>query len=114
MKIESYSFGKMKVGSTVYSSDLLIYNDEVNDSWWRKKGHRVSLKDLEWLLKKNPDYIIIGKGNPGLMKVPGNVIEALEKKGIEIFVGSTKKAVSKFNSLSDKNINIGAGFHLTC
>jgi len=47
------------------------------------------------------------------MKVPGEVVKALEAKGIEVTVEKTKAACDVFNRLSGK-AGVWAAFHLTC
>lgn len=47
--IESYTFGRMTVNGKHYSADLIIYpNGRLQDSWWRKEGHRLQLADIIW------------------------------------------------------------------
>ena len=113
MNIESYSFGKMVYGGKVYTSDLIIYPHRVDASWWREKGHLLQMKDLGEILKENPDILIIGTGNMGIMKVPGELQEQLLGENIELYVERTKKAVDIFNS-TDKIKKVIAAFHLTC
>jgi len=33
--IESYSFGQMVIDGQEYTSDLIIFPDRINSSWWR-------------------------------------------------------------------------------
>lgn len=43
MHIENYNFGEIKIDGKTYTSDVIIYKDKVEDSWWRKEGHNFSL-----------------------------------------------------------------------
>ena len=113
MKIEAYSFGEMVYGGKVYTSDLIIYPEGVNPSWWRLKGHYLQREDLEEILKEVPDILIIGTGKMGVMKVPRELREQLSREGIELYVERTQKAVEIFNAV-DKNKKVIAAFHLTC
>ena len=113
MKIEAYEFGKMIYGGQTYTSDLIIYPDRVDPSWWRLKGHLLQIVDLEDILKKEPDILIIGTGAMGIMKVPGELKKQLEEKNIELYVQRTGKAVEVFNS-ADKSKTVIGAFHLTC
>lgn len=113
MKIEQYIFGRMKINGESYTSDLIIYPDRINPSWWRKKGHLVQMEDLDEILNQKPDILIIGTGYMGLMKVEQKVKEELTNLTIKFYIKKSKDAVEIFNNIQiDKKV-IGA-FHLTC
>jgi len=113
MKIEQYIFGKIKINGESYSSDLIIYSDKINTSWWREKGHLVQIKDIDEILKYKPDILIIGTGYMGLMKVEQKVKEELSNLKIKFYIERNKKAVEIFNNIqTDKKVV--AAFHLTC
>ncbi len=113
MKIESYGFGKMVYGGKTYRSDLIIYPDRVDPSWWRQQGHLLQMEDLEEILKEKPGILIIGTGYMGVMKVPATLKEQLENIGIEFYAERSRKAVKHFNSVY-KTKKVIAAFHLTC
>ncbi|MEW6052374.1 MAG: Mth938-like domain-containing protein [Nitrospirota bacterium] len=113
MKIEHYSFGRMSIGGTTYTSDLIIYPGRVDASWWRKTGHMLEVADLQEVLAARPQVLLIGTGAHGLMKVPKETRDYLESRDIEVFVQKTDKAAELFNTLqTDKTVI--AAFHLTC
>lgn len=111
--IESYVFGRMIIEGQTYTSDLIIFPDRINHSWWRKSGHRLCLEDIKEVLKEEPEVIIIGTGFTDLMKVEEDVKRHAQSKGILLIIEKTKNAVQKFNELSSKKKTVGA-FHLTC
>jgi len=111
--IEGYSFGLMVIKGQKYTSDLIIFPDKVQDSWWRKSGHKLSLQDLEGILKEEPEILVIGTGFVGLMKVEEEVKNYAREKWIILIIEKTKQAVQKFNELAPSKKTIGA-FHLTC
>ena len=113
MNIKSYSFGKMVVDGQAYKSDLIIYPDKINSSWWRKEGHLVQSKDLSDILAVNAEVLIIGTGYFGLMKVPDELRKELIGRNIELYIEKTSRAVEIFNSINIKKMTIAA-FHLTC
>ncbi|MFC2146263.1 MTH938/NDUFAF3 family protein, partial [Acidobacteriota bacterium] len=96
-----------------YTSDLIIYPDRVDPSWWRQKGHLLQIEDLKDILKEGPGILIIGTGVMGVMRVPKELKKQLEAKSIELYVERTGKAVEVFNSADKRKKVIGA-FHLTC
>lgn len=112
-KIESYEFGKIKIDGKTYTSDLLVFSDRVHENWWRKEGHTLCLDDLRLVLKNKPEVLIVGSGYNGLMKVPKEVVEKIEKLGIKLIIRPTSEAVSIFNELV-KRKKAAAALHLTC
>jgi len=113
MHIDGYVFGRIIIDKKSYASDVIIYPDRVDPSWWRKEGHYLQKEDLSGIIAAKPDILIVGTGNMGVMLVPEDTIIFLEGKGIEVHVEKTGKAIEIFNSQpADKKV-IGA-FHLTC
>ena len=113
MKIDSYSFGKIMVDGTKYTSDIIILKNRVIDSWWRKDGHKLYIVDIEEALKEKPDILIVGTGAYGVLKVLQETIDYLNEHGIELIVLKTDQAVERFNKES-KEKTVYAALHLTC
>ena len=111
--IDSYSFGRIVIDGKTYTSDVIIYPDKVNDSWWRKSGHLLQIEDLTDVIQCNPEVLIVGTGANGLMKVPNDIKQFLESKGIELIFEETRKACETYNELKGRR-KIVAAFHLTC
>ncbi len=111
--IDSYSFGKIIIDKKMFTSDVIIYPEEVNDSWWRKSGHLLQKEDLTEIIQYNPDVLIVGTGDNGLMKVPKDIKHFLESRGIELISEKTRKACDIYNKLKGKR-KIVAALHLTC
>jgi hypothetical protein len=113
MKISHYSFGRIVVDGKSYTSDIIIYPDSVEGSWWRKEGHNLSLDDLKGVIDAEPQVLIIGTGYNGEMKVPDEAVEALSSRGIEVHALRTTQAVELYNRL-EQDGNVIAALHLTC
>jgi hypothetical protein len=114
MKIDAYSFGSITIEGKTFTSDVVIYPDRVDPSWWREEGHRLAIIDLEKVLKAEPEVLIIGTGYAGLMSVPDQVRNFLVSKGIELRVEKTTKAVDLYNEARQAGQKVVAAFHLTC
>lgn len=112
--IGHYAFGTMTVSKKQYSTDLKIINGQVYTDWWRKSGHSVDIEDVTDIIKAKPDFLIIGSGKLGLMKVSARVRQHIEGIGIKVVVEATSKAVETFNRMYADGTNVAAGFHLTC
>lgn len=112
--IESYDFGEIVIDGKTYTSDIIIYPECVNSSWWRKTSHELGAYDIpDEVFKQNPDLILVGTGSPGLMKVLPESKKLIESKGIKLLVEDTQKACETYNQLSKKQ-KVIALFHLTC
>ncbi len=113
MIIEHYSFGKILIHGKQYNSDVIVYPDRVDASWWREKGHELHIDDLKDVFEAKPEILVVGTGYLGLMKVPQQTIGYVETKGIKIYIERTSRAVDTYNRLQ-KNANVIAALHLTC
>ena len=111
--IDSYEFGVIVINGKRYSADVIIYPDRVKDDWWRREGHQLCIDDLEDVIEQNPDVILVGTGNSGLMKVLSETEKHIKSKGIKLVVQSTKDACKTYNQLSSSQ-KVIALLHLTC
>lgn len=112
--ITDYSFGRIVVEDREYTSDLIIYPDHIQGDWWREKGHRLGLSDLDEVLEYETDFLVVGQGAFGRMKANKEVDEALEERGIEIIAERTGEAINTFNKLLEEDERVVAALHLTC
>lgn len=111
--IESYSFGQIVIDGKRYTSDVIVYPERVNASWWREQGHSLCAGDLKDIMAAKPEVLIIGCGASGVLKVPQETREYLDSLGIELLDVPTKTACELYNELHDKK-RVVAGLHLTC
>jgi hypothetical protein len=115
MVINSYSFGCMMIDGKQYTKDLIILPDgTILHPWWRKTGHTLAMSDIQDAIATSPDILVVGTGNPGLMKPEGDLCKALETMGIETRVMPTKEATKEYNALRGQGKNVAGCFHLTC
>lgn len=111
--INSYSFGVIEIDGRRYRSDVIIYPDRIDDSWWRQEGHNLVLEDIMSILDYNPDILVVGTGCYGAMRVSSEVREDMKSRGIRLVAEKTGDAVRTFNELSANN-KVVAALHLTC
>ena len=114
MHIDSYQFGKIIIDGVNYSSDCLIFGDTVQSDWWRKQGHSLSAEDLQPVITAKPSVLIVGCGASALMKVSEETRQTLQENNIQTEALDTRKAVERFNELSQAGVNVAAALHLTC
>lgn len=113
MRIEHYRFGKITIQGKEYTSDVIIYPDRVDASWWRKEGHYLQKPDLTDIVAAKPELLIVGTGAHGVMTVPESTIAFLESHNIAVLVERTDKAVELFNN-QPTGKKVIAALHLTC
>ena len=114
MKIDNCSFGTVVINGKTYRDDLIILpNGEILKPWWRKRGHQLSMDDLQDLIGSSPEVIVAGTGVSGGVKPDKNLERDLTKLAIEFIAVPNEEAIKIFNKLAPKK-RVGAGFHLTC
>ncbi len=114
MSIEHYEFGRITIDGETYRSDVIVWPEEVDDSWWRVEGHGLCREDLEPLLSKDPDVLIIGTGAHGAMAVPPEMVRYMAGRASEVHVERTGRACEIYNELAGGERRVVAGLHLTC
>jgi hypothetical protein len=112
--ITQYSFGKIVINNVAYTNDIKIVQGRVVSNWWRKRGHRVDVDDIKDILEATPNILVIGRGQPGLMKSTDSLRQYLENHGIELVEEKTPKAVQTFNRLLKEGKDVCAGIHIAC
>jgi hypothetical protein len=110
--IDSYEFGEIVINGRRYSSDVIVYPDRVKSDWWRKEGHQLCIDDLGDVLERNPDVIVVGTGDPGLMEILPETEEYIKSRKIKLIVQTTKQACRTYNQLSFSQ-RVIALLHLT-
>ena len=112
--IEKYSFGTIGVNGMSYNTDIKIVQGLVIADWWRASGHTLDVDDIRDILEIKPKILVIGKGEPGYMKLTGTLLEYLEKNNIELIEERTSQAIHTYNRLFEEGKNVSGGFHLGC
>lgn len=111
--IDDYHFGSITINGKTFTSDIILHGDSlINDSWWRKEGHSMSIEDL----KELPDQfevLVIGSGASGCCEVPDETVAHFKEKG-DVIVRMTEEATKKYNQLLAEDKDVIGAFHLTC
>lgn len=115
MRIESYRFGRIRIDGKDYTQDVIILRDRIVSPWWRAAGgHVFALRDLGDVLASAPRVVVLGTGSVGMVKVPRETLEELERRGIEPRRLRTARAVDEYNRLLVAGRDVAAALHLTC
>ena len=95
MKIELISSKKIKVGDNFYESDSVISSDgEVFE--WEREASRLTERDVQSLLKKDPDLIIVSK-NKEFKGISHSHSQLLKDKDVTLVTDELFEAVNVFN-----------------
>jgi len=115
MKITEYSFGRMRIDDRIYGKDLMILPDgSIVHPWWRASGHLLTIDDIGAVLDASPAVLVVGTGEPGMMKPDQEFAKKLAQRGIRVTLLPTRQAVEAFNSLHAEGERCAGCFHLTC
>ena len=112
--IDYYDFGVVIVDGRKYSRDLIITPKRIISNWWRVEGHKLCLEDLREVLDEEFEYLVIGTGYYGFMKVLDEVLEEMAHRKVRVIAKPTSEAVKVFNKLVKEGKKVVGAFHLTC
>jgi len=121
MTIEEYKFGSITIDGKTYEYDVEVrWTGEVL-KWWRGESHVVDAEDVKRVMEQNPELIIIGTGEAGLVKITDKAKTEILSKGIGLIIDKTEEAVKTFNiqkgeseEEEGKQKKVIGLFHLTC
>ena len=109
-----FSFGRIVVDGQTCNNDIKIVSGRLVSNWWRKSGHTVEIEDVQDVIDSDSTILVIGKGQPGYMRVTESLQEHLEKNDIELIVEQTSDAIQTFSRLMQAGKQVSAGFHVGC
>ena len=111
--INSYNLGQIEINGKQYSSDLIIFPDRVDDTWWRDQRHELSLKDITSVFAEKPDILIVGTGASGKLKILPDAQREIKARNITLIAQPTGEACDLYNQMSHSQ-RVIAILHLTC
>lgn len=118
VQFDSTTFGSVTINGKKFG-DVLVVDEQVipreKDSLRKIFGtsHAISGEELKKLLKGDPQAVIIGTGQSGMLKVDDQIRSSIEEAGAELLVLRTPQAIAKYNELSMFKI-VNALIHTTC
>ena len=117
--IDSTKFGEITIDGGNYKQ-VLIVGDLVMERDYQKleslfgTTHKIGNWEIEELIGNNPEIIIIGTGQNGVMEVNDKFLEIMERKNIKVITEITPKAIEIYNKKVEENKKINALIHTTC
>lgn len=111
VNIDSSYFGNIIVDGRKFDHDIIV--DWKGNVQKKQSSHEFSRRDLQDLLLKDPEVIVIGTGTAGMMKVdPSAEVEA-RMNNVELIVAPTTGAIKEFNKYVKRKKTVGV-IHVTC
>ena len=117
-KINSTSFGSIKIESKNFEHDIIIRRDgrlEKRRKNLSKKiygtSHKISLAEAKYIYDKGARKIIVGTGQTGYVELSKKAKKFFEDKDCKTKLLPTPKAIMLWNKSKGKVI---AMFHVTC
>lgn len=124
MIFEKTSFGNITIDGRKYNHDVYLFIDgtlQKRDKSHspRIAGHRsLSEWELKQLLKGDPEILIIGMGQSGVLPMTDgaiNIIDSLTKeKNVQLIQGKTPEILNKTNEALKSSKKVAGVFHTTC
>jgi hypothetical protein len=111
-RLEDYSFGRLRVDGHEHMRDLIVLPHRIVPDWWRRDGHSLAMEDLDDVLDELPARLVLGVGAHGQLRPDPAVIEALERRGVQVECLPTDAAVRRYGELDAGTT--AAALHLTC
>ena len=113
--IDGTRFGQIVIDKTIYHEDVLVLPGQVIPCWRRQRGHFLQIQDLADVLEAfDPQSVVVGTGQFGVMKVSQEVRDYFEEKGIPFHMAPTGKAVKIYNRFLGIHARVLGCFHINC
>ncbi|OIO47514.1 MAG: hypothetical protein COY09_01725 [Candidatus Portnoybacteria bacterium CG_4_10_14_0_2_um_filter_39_11] len=118
-KIDSTKFGEIVIAGKKYGQVLIIGDKIVERDYDKLKklfgtAHKIADWEIEQLLSNNPEAIVIGTGQDGLLEVDEEFKRQMAGRGIELIVGKTFEALEVYNEKIKAGQRANALMHTTC
>ena len=112
--ISEFSFGRIVVDGQTCNNDIKIVQGKLVSDWWRQSGHLVEIDDVQDILDSDSEILVIGKGQPGYMRIADSLRRRLAKHNMLLIDEPTPEAVRTFNRLHCAGKRVSGGFHVGC
>lgn len=121
LKIGDSGFGWVVVNGTRYNNDLIFTTDaqviprpkhlsKKYGGWHTVLGP----EEVESALAGNPEILLAGCGQFGLLPIRDETRALLVARGIQIQAASTPNAIARYEELAKQGKRVAAVLHVTC
>ncbi len=121
LKVGDSGFGWVVVNGTRYNNDLIFTTDaqviprpkhlsKKYGGWHTVLGP----EEVESALAGNPEILLVGCGQFGLLPIRDETRALLVARGIQIQAASTPNAIARYEELAKQGKRVAAVLHVTC
>jgi len=124
MIFEKTSFGNITIDGKTYNHDVYLFVDATlqerdKSHSPRISGHRsLSEWELKQILKNDPEILIIGMGQSGILPMTDGAIEEIQvakkERNLQVIQGNTPDILGKTNDALKSGKRVAGVFHTTC
>ena|GEM_PF-475202 len=111
--IDRFEFGTIVIDGQSYESDMIIFPDGAVEQWQHKDEHILRPRDVDKIVKAEPEAVIIGLGTVGNLKMRPKTEKSFQEAGIEVMTYRTSKAVETYKELRGQR-RLAAVMHVHC
>ena len=119
LHIDSTKFGEIIIGGEKYGQVLIVgeavferNEDKLHELFGTT--HQIGDWEVESLLQENPEIVIVGTGQEGVLKAEEDFLEKMEKAKVEVIIAITPKAIEIYNEKAEEGKRVNALIHTTC
>ncbi|MDH5404419.1 MAG: Mth938-like domain-containing protein [Candidatus Heimdallarchaeota archaeon] len=105
-KIDYYQKGEIIIGGNSYHNDVIILPNKIISNWKRQSYTILTINDLQLIIPERPCFLIVGSGYSGSIPIPEDTQNRLRSLGFELFVGTNRNAMHKYNENFEKKKTI--------
>lgn len=117
-RVESTAFGSITVGGVHYHHDIII---RLSGKVMKRKkklskavygtSHNVSLEEAKHVYQEGAEWVIVGSGQYGILKLSDEATRYFRRKGCRTDLLPTGEAMQIWNEAEGAGIGL---FHVTC
>lgn len=105
--IDEFTIGSFRIAGKQYLGDIKIIAGKVR--YWQNRHKQIlRLQDIDQLLAKKPETVIIGTGCSGLLQIPEEVQRMLRLAHVHVIIQKTPEACKTYNKLAAEKKNVAA------
>lgn len=117
--INSTKFGEVVIDSKKYSQVLIVGEAVLEREFGKLERlfgttHRIGDWEIKELLKGEPEIVVVGTGQDGILQGDHGFLDAMQEKGIEVIAAKTPQAITVFNQKVRGGRRVNALIHTTC
>ena len=110
--LDATSFGSITISGKKYDHDVYVFWDGTVER--RVGDHTAPVRQMEYIVKRKPEIIIIGTGQFGMFRVPSESEKLAKEQNIEVVKARTLQAIGIFNEAMKQGKLVSAIIHVTC